>query len=121
MTPVLTVTLFVPGRPTNPLNGSHRHWSVRSKWASEWRHTTQLAWLEAGRPTLDGPARVTFTVYVGRLFDDDAVPAICKIVRDTAVRVLLNSDDGPSSGHEFRYRQERRPDLRGILVEVEPR
>jgi hypothetical protein len=120
MTPVLTVTLFCPGKPVNVLNGSHRHWSVRAKWASAWRHTTQLAWLEAGRPTLDGPARVTFTVYVGRLFDDDALGAIVKPVRDQAVRLICQSGDGPGSGHSFSYKQERRSDLRGVLVEATP-
>jgi hypothetical protein len=121
MAPRLTVTLFVPGRLTNPMNGSHRHWSARAEWASKWRHRTRIAWLEAGKPTWDGPAVVTFTCYVARRFDSDAVPGLVKAVRDEAVELVLGTSDGPNCGHEFRYQQELRPDRRGVLVEIFPR
>jgi hypothetical protein len=117
----LTITLFCAGRLSNPLNGSHRHWSARAQWASEWRHRTRIAWLEAGKPTWDGPATVTFTCYVARRFDSDAVPSLVKAVRDQAVRDILGTDDGPSCGHSFVYTQERRPDRRGVLIEITPR
>lgn len=115
-----TVTLFVPGRVTNPLNGSHRHWSVRAKWAEGWRTVTQVAWIKAGQPAMEGPARVTFTAHVHRLFDDDNLAACVKPVRDAAVRAILGTDDGPKCGHQFVYRQELTPkEIRGVLITVE--
>ena len=115
------IQLVVPGRVTNPLNGSHRHWTAHARWAHAWRERTQAAWLAAGRPTWAGPATVTFTVTAPRRFDDDGLAACVKPVRDQAVRCLLDSDDGPACGHRFVYKQEVRPPAeRGVLVTVEP-
>src|SRR5512144_1942442 len=102
-TPVLTVRIFVPGQLTSRLNGSasRAHWSVISREATRWKQATTAAWLAAHKPTAWGPATVTFTAYVGRLWDDDGIPAALKHVRDTAVRLILNSDDGPTRGLTF--------------------
>ena len=117
----VTLQLFVPGRLTNPLNGSHRHWSARAKWAQTWRIATQVAWLQAGQPTWPGAAHVTFVAQVRRRFDDDNLAACIKPVRDAAVRALFGTDDGPACGHWFSYRQEVRPGRAyGVLVVVEP-
>jgi hypothetical protein len=91
------------------------------KWASEWKHTVRLVWLEAGRPQHDGPAAITFTGYVARRFDDDGFPACCKPLRDEAVRLICGTDDGPNCGHTFAYRQIVKPEYRGCLIEVAPR
>lgn len=123
-TSVLTITLFVPGQLHSRLNGSgsRAHWSKISRNAREWRERTWAAWYEADRPTHEGPATVMFTVYVGRLWDDDNLPAAVKVIRDAAVNAILNTDDGPTSGHAFHYRQEVRPQgERGVLIEVTPR
>ena len=121
MTHSLAIQLFVPGRVTNVLNGSHRTWHARHDWALTWRQRTAVAWLEAGRPTWAGPARITFTAYVGRLFDDDNLASCCKPIRDEAVKRVLGTDDGPTCGHTFFYGQQVRPHYRGVLVTVEPR
>lgn len=118
----MTVTLqvFVPGKVTSPMN-RRTHWTERSLWASEWRQRVRLVWLERGRPMWDGPACYTFTAYVARLFDDDNLPAAIKPVRDEAVRCISGSDDGPKSGHRFRYKQEIKPAYRGVHIEVTDR
>ena len=117
----ITLQLFCPGRLKNPLNASGwSHWQ-RMKWASEWKHTVRLVWLEAGRPQHDGPAAITFTGYVARRFDDDGFPACCKPLRDEAVRLICGTDDGPNCGHTFAYRQIVKPEYRGCLIEVAPR
>jgi len=56
---------------------------------------------------------------VARLFDDDNFPTCVKAVRDQAVRCICGTDDGPRSGHTFVYRQEVRPEYRGVFVEVQ--
>lgn len=119
----LTIRLFVAGKLTNPLNGSHQHWTTRAKWAEQWRTRTQVAWLQAGGPMVEATAAVvTFTAQVGRRFDDDNLAACLKPVRDAAVRAILGTDDGPTCGHLFRYNQEVRPVAeRGVLIEVRPR
>ena len=121
--PPLTMTLFVPGQLTSRLNGSssRAHWSAISRASAEWKTRTRLTWLMAGQPQWDGPARVTFTAYVGRLWDDDNLPAAIKSIRDTCVPLILGGDDGPRCGHTFAYRQEVRPaSARGVLITVEP-
>lgn len=113
--------LFVPGRLTNPLNGSHRHWSQLAKWAGGWRTKTQLEWLAAGQPMWEGPARITFTAVVRRRFDDDNLAACIKPVRDAAVRAICGTDDGPNCGHWFVYKQSVASGTEpGVLITVGP-
>lgn len=120
-TGTLTITLFVPGQLTNPLNGSHRHWSARAKWAADWRTRTQVAWLRANQPTCEGEATITFTAQVRRRFDDDNLAACIKPIRDTAVRAICGTDDGPTCGHWFVYRQQVGQGFeRGVLIQVTP-
>ncbi|HSE03750.1 MAG TPA: hypothetical protein VLK35_06300, partial [Methylomirabilota bacterium] len=86
------------------------------------RQAVHAAWLTGGKPMWDGPAAITFTAHVGRLWDDDNLPAAMKVHRDTAVRLILGTDDGPTCGHSFHYAQEVRPaSERGVLIEVTPR
>jgi hypothetical protein len=117
------IQVFVPGRLTSRLNGSasRAHWSVISRSAADWRDDTSVAWIVAGRPSWDGPAAVTFTAYVGALWDDDNLAAAIKPVRDKAVELILGTDDGPTCGHTFHYAQEVRPGKeRGVLITVTP-
>ena len=121
--PVLTLHLFVAGQLRSRLNGSgsRAHWSRISRDARAWHELTHVAWLMAGKPTWDGPAVVTFTAYVGRLWDTDNLPASIKNIRDAAVKLILGTDDGPRCGHVFFYNQEVRPmGERGVLVTVVP-
>ena len=99
-------TFFVPGRITNPLNGSHRHWSVRARWAKEWRGlTATIAHLQCGGapPTL--PKRIRLVGHVARRFDDDNYRAAMKPVRDGLRDGGIIQNDDPSCGHLFEYDQ----------------
>ena len=134
----LTITLFVPGKLINPKNGGRLgHYHQRAQWAGEWRRKTRLAWLEAGRPTLDAAwAHVTLTMYVARRWDrsnlfagvapvqDEAMYLMCRGA-ETRVgkdgRVQRVAPDGPEHQHVIEVRQEVRPDYRGVLITVEPR
>src|SRR6185295_147845 len=104
----VTITLFVPGILRSRLNGSgsRAHWSKISAEARRWRQRVHWYWLAAGQPTWRGPATVTFTAYVKRPWDDDNLPAAIKSLRDEACVRILQSDDGPTCGHAFKYAQE---------------
>jgi hypothetical protein len=107
-----TLTVFVPARLVNPLNGSHGHWSGSAKRVKLHRDATAAAvwaalrdpragvhWHITAKPST--PKVVTFTLYVGRRFDSDATGAICKPFRDALQDVGLVHSDGPDSGHTF--------------------
>ena len=119
----MTLTFFVPGKVTNPLNGSHGHWRVRAAWAKRWRTQTELRCFGA-RVTHMGwtlswtPKRITFTVHVARRFDDDNLAAICKPIRDGLQGSIIHND-GPDCGHTFIYQQIVDRDNRGVEVTVE--
>lgn len=119
----LTIRIFVPGMLRSRLNGtgSRAHWSSLSHDAYLTKERTTVAWMLAGRPTWSGHAQVTFTAYVGQLWDSDNLPAALKVQRDVMVRLVLGTDDGPKSGHRFMYQQEVRPaNARGVLIEIRP-
>ena len=120
----MTLAFFVAGRITNPLNGSHRHWSVRAKWAKSWRGNT--CWIakskmrEGGIYLMDAqPKRIKFLGNVVRLFDDDNFRAAMKPLRDGLQDAGVIHHDGPRCGHVFEYKQRvKRNDL-GVTVVVE--
>jgi hypothetical protein len=117
------LVVFVPGRPRNPLNGSHEHWSKRAKWAKGWRENTNtrlyLASVGGRRSLTDwldttprwpwgeasAPKRITFTIHGPSRFDDDNLRAVCKPVRDSLKDMGVIDDDRPSAGHTFHYEQ----------------
>lgn len=110
------LTIFVPGRPRNPLNGSHEHWSKRARWAKGWRERAQMALMrEVGQWGVNRvrkwpwntttPKRITFTIYGPSRFDDDNVRAVCKPVRDALKDMCVIDDDRESAGHTFLYAQ----------------
>src|SRR5262249_45081341 len=110
---------------SNPLNarGKARSGWEASREAKAMRTRTFAAiWPEVVHRRL-GPAaepkRVTFTLHVRHRFDDDALPAMCKSVRDELVHLGILSGDSPTHGHEFRYLQVigLRPGVR-VLVEI---
>lgn len=115
------IEFFVPGQLRNPLNGSWGGWRKHARLAQQWREKTAAAVFAADRvrvfPRL---SRVTFTGYVGRLWDDDNLPAAIKPVRDMVARLYLAGDDSPRSGHEFVYRQTVERGKRGVGVRIEP-
>ncbi len=124
MRSALTIQVYVPMQLYSRTNGSRSraHWSRISEAARNQRAWTTLAWMNAGRPTWSGPAVVTFTARVARLWDDDNLPPALKAIRDEAVFRILGTDDGPACGHSFVYEQEVRPaGERGVLIQVTPK
>ena len=120
------LSIFVVGRPRNPLNGSRGHWSVHSRWAKGWRERTATALLGP-----DGYARqwipavpklVTFTVYSWGKYDSDNLQAVCKPCRDALTDMRVIDDDRPSSGHDFGYANVvSRKGVTGIAIRIELR
>ena len=111
---------FIPGRITNPLNGSHHHWSVRAKWAKAWR--TQSGFVAAQHARgIDPktPKRIIFTGHVVRKFDCDNFMSAMKPVRDGLKDAGIIHDDGPDSGHEFVYNQIIDRKRLGVEVKVQ--
>ena len=129
------LSVWVPGRPSNPLNGSHAHWSKRARWAKGWRdragtriwaaicgHEPRAGWSGGWTFFAADPKLVTFTVYGPSRFDDDNLTAVVKPVRDALKDMAVIDDDRPSSGHLFVYEQakpSRKPDsVYGIAVTI---
>lgn len=121
---VLMIQVFVPVILHSRTNGSgsRAHWSVISAAARDARAFTTAAWIRAGKPTWKGPATVTMTAYVGRLWDGDNLAAALKSYRDQAVKDVLGSDDGPRSGHAFPPPEQavRPKHERGVLIQISP-
>jgi hypothetical protein len=121
------VTLFIPGKLENPLNGPHGHWSKRARWAKIRKEKAELCILFALKsrkvpwpPEL--PKQVTFTATVWNVFDDDGLTAAIKPYRDACKSMGLINDDRPSAGHKFVYEQrtERKLGTLGVTLRVEP-
>ena len=129
------LTVFVPGKPRNPLNGSHEHWSKRAKWAKGWRERAAVRILAHLPRAKNGvwsgywtylpaePKRITFTIYGAARFDDDNLRAVCKPVRDALKDMAVIDDDRPSAGHTFLYEQakptRKAGATHGIAIRVE--
>ena len=129
------IELFVPGKLTNPLNGalSRAHWTIKSDWAYGWKLATWNAIHDQADLSLVGdpavPKRVTFTAQVGRLWDDDNLPAGLKPCRDALmgralpgnlVRYRVIHSDAPDSGHQFEYAQVVNRKERGVRITITP-
>jgi len=126
------MTIDVPGPLRNPLNGAYVHWSKHRRWARQWRErTTQRLLVHKLTTPSDAEffrapgraKRVTFVCHVVRGFDDDALPAICKPLRDGLVDAQLLDDDAPDRGHVFTYSQRRIHEdgalERGVVITIE--
>lgn len=129
------LTVFVPGRPRNPLNSSHGHWTKHARWAKTWRERTSMAfWRRAPLYSAslgtrvfhwlaEDPKRVTFTVYGPARFDDDNLRAVCKPARDSLKDMRVIDDDRDSAGHVFVYEQapptRKAGSVHGIAIRIE--
>ena len=119
------MTIFVPGKLRNPLNGSWGGWRKHARLAKDWRErTAQALWAEQRfqrihLPNLVSPKRIMFTAHVGAKWDDDNLPAAIKPCRDALQGLVIVSDDG-SGGHEFLYRQVIDRKHRGVAITIEP-
>jgi hypothetical protein len=133
VTPI--IEWFVPGALRNPLNGSfsRAHWSAKSRWAKEWKARTVAMMTQQmvatqllavyGEPLgviLEHPKRVSFLAHTGAPWDDDAIPAGCKPIRDALIGYAIHSD-APDSGHVFEYAQVVNRKRRGVLITITPR
>ena len=124
---VTTLTLFVPGRLINPLNGSWGHWSKHARLAQAWRDRTSLACYQALRTRRlpawlyppSAPKVITFLVQTGAPWDDDALPAAVKPIRDELVSLGIIHADSKASGHRFDYDQVVKRYDRGVTITVE--
>lgn len=123
------MTVFVPGPLTNPLNGSHGHWSKHRKWAEDWRERThhhlwlalrtQLPRVNAVRMDAAYAARpkvVRFLAKTGNSVDDDNLRAMLKPCRDALKDARIIHDDAKHSGHTFLYDQVIDRAERGVLI-----
>lgn len=124
------MTLFVPGRLRNPLNGSWGFWHKHARLAKDWRTRTAQAVLVEGilrnrgiiqpfHPT--APKLVTFTAHTWNHWDDDeGINAACKPIRDGLVDARLLHSDAADSGHVFVYKQVMDRARRGVEITIEP-
>ncbi len=119
------VTFFVPGRLTNPLNGSWGGWAKHARLARRWRQSTTMAVSAAGylviregRAHASDPKHVRFLVHTGAPWDDDNLAAACKPLRDGLRDAGLIHDDGAKSGHRFEYAQRVNRRRRGVEITV---
>ena len=116
------MTVFIPGKLRNPLNGSWGGWRKHAKLAKEWRErTAQYIFMDRAHWVLvpTTPKTVTFTAHVGAGWDDDNLPAAIKPIRDALVGTVIHSD-APDSGHTFIYRQVIDRKNRGVEITVVP-
>ena len=117
---------WVPGRLTNPLNGSHKHWAVKARDRKGWREVTALCVGSAMRIANWGyapffPKVVILTAFTWNTYDDDGLAAALKPVVDGLRDARLIHSDDPQSGHRIERRQVIDRKHRGVEVVVEPR
>lgn len=119
------MTIFVPGKLQNPLNGSWGGWAKHARLARRWRYATTMAVYVAKKSirvdlvAAHVPKRVRFLVHTGAPWDCDNLAAACKPLRDGLRDAGLIHDDGPKSGHTFEYAQMVNRKDRGVEITVE--
>lgn len=122
---LVEIELWVPGPLRNPMNGSRGHWSKHARWSRQWRERACLAFLEA-RQTHRGrwpwpasaPKRIHFHCQTWNTLDDDALPAICKPLRDATVDAGISASDAPKAGNVYTYSQAIDRAHRGVRITV---
>ena len=120
------MTIFVPGKLRNPLNGSWGGWRKHARLAKDWRERTAMELLferlrhESEQVAPNDPKTITFTAHVGAGWDDDNLPAAIKPIRDALVDAQVIHSDAPDSGHVFRYAQVVDRTHRGVEIVVLP-
>ncbi len=109
----------VPLKIVNPLN--HRqHWRAVSRRGNREKQMASYYLRATGKSPLRPPCVVKLVRVYGkgcRHWDDDAVPAAMKHIRDS-VAAWLGTDDGPKSGIKWEYDQER-GDQAGVRITIE--
>ena len=92
------------------------HWRERKRRNDAAKSAAYLGWLDAGRPTLDGPVTMDVLVRRGRVMDEDNIITGLKGTCDALVKCGLLSDDKASvltwgsvtqeTGRKWRGREE---------------
>lgn len=113
--PTTPMKITIPNlKVVNPLN-SRQHWHAVSARGKREKNIVALRLMSEcpgwpiGNPVPKLPCVVTLTRVYGkrcRDFDSDSVPAAMKHVRDS-VAAWIGTDDGPRSGIEWKYAQQR--------------
>jgi hypothetical protein len=113
------MTLTIPLKTSNPLNGSHGHWAARARTRATQRQIAGLAFRSAmGRRALL-PCVVTLTrLAPSSGLDDDNLRASFKSVRDGIADALGIDDRNPLV--TWAYGQERAKSY-GVRIEMAPR
>lgn len=102
------MTVVLPLKTTNPLNGSWGRWQSRS-FARRKQRTATVA---GCRDQVGDPPALPLTITLCRVapsngLDDDALPASLKAVRDGVTDWLGLSDDRATSRLRWQYAQRR--------------
>ena len=102
-------------KATNPLNGSHGHWTQTASHREEHRTRTTSEMMAACVPAY--PVLVTLIRVAPGTLDDDSLPASMKGVRD-AIAAAYGLDDADYANIFFAYRQEK-VNVWGVLARIE--
>lgn len=120
------VTIFVPGPLRNPLNGSRGVWQKHARWARQWRERAGTAFLVERQRRFgkwpwppEAPKRITFLAQTWATWDDDALRAGLKPIRDAVRDARIVVDDAPKWGHEWVYAQVINRGHRGVMITIE--
>ena len=112
------VTVALPLRLLNPLNGSHRHWAVKAKARSQLRGAVLLALRPRVRDvTLPVQVTITRIAKSAGLDPHDGLPASAKPVVDAVAEALGVDDRDPRV--RWAYAQ-RRGKGYGCEIRIEP-
>lgn len=116
------ITLLVPVRVVNPLNGRQSWRTVHARGERE-KYVTAAMFVQAAHRGLEFPALpivVTLTRIGKQQMDSDAVPASLKHARDSVAK-WYGVDDRDGGKIEWRYGQEYGRALEyGVRIEIAP-
>lgn len=96
-------------RVRNPENGGNMHWGEKATHKDKFNKAV----IGVDRPLV--VKNITFIRWSPGMFDDDALPASCKWIRDAACKWLGLPNDGPTCGVSFSYEQYKQPEY-GVSV-----
>lgn len=114
------ISVFVNGKLMN-LKTNRAHWSSAINYKRVWRQKVKLAVRFAIKGPADTPKTITLAANVWNLFDEqDGLRAALSPVLDGLRDGGVIHDDGPTSGHTFRYAQTINRAQLGVEIAVVP-
>ena len=88
------LTLYIDAKLVSEAN-RRDHWALKAKRVASHRDAVSMAWLLAGKPTIDPPCVVTITRVAPRqIRDSDNLVISAKALRDQLAEDVLRCDDG---------------------------